>query len=97
MTYLEKCQKSTQELASLTEDFRTIAENTAVDIAHRYQLLMADACLGRIRQLFDEMNISFVLESWDPRILGYGTCINLTQTEIEYRLRSLSGLTPSES
>ena len=91
-SYLTECLKKIRELQSLAADFISIKENEAVAIEDRYGLAMNDNCFGRIEQLFEELNIPFHVGNLQPRILGYQTCLNLIETEFNYRLKSLTGL-----
>jgi len=97
MSYLANCQDLVRELLELYDDYVKIAENTNVEWEHRFSLVMSDSCLGRIKELFKLLDIDFYLQHDNiPRILGYDTCVNLTETEIRWRIESLKGLLPSE-
>lgn len=91
-SFLIDCLKKVRELQTLAADFTAIKENEAVAIEDRYGLAMNDNCFGRIEQLFDELNIPFHVGDLQPRILGYQSCLNLIETEVIYRLKSLTGL-----
>lgn len=95
MTYLETCQAQVKELNELVDNFHTIVARESVDIDHRYRLVMAPACLGRIKELFEALSNPLELEVYEPRILGYQSCINLTESEISCQLKSLNGLLTS--
>jgi hypothetical protein len=94
LTYLETCRAKVEELSSLLEDFTSIAETESLDLRHRFQLVMAPACKGRILQLLESLGTPASLDYWDPGILGYDTCINLTKSEFDAQLQSLKNLCP---
>lgn len=97
MSYLTNCQEHVRELIKLYDDYVKIAENSNVEWEHRFSLVMSDSCYGRIKELFKLLGIDFYTQHDNiPRILGYETCVNLTESEIRWRLESLKGLLPAE-
>lgn len=97
MSYLTNCQEHVRELIKLYDDYVKIAENSNVEWEHRFSLVMSDSCYGRIKELFNYLGIDFYTQHDNiPSILGYETCVNLTESEIRWRLESLKGLLPAE-
>jgi hypothetical protein len=94
LTYLEACQAQVVELSTLLADYEAIAENDAVAPQQRFQLLMAPACKGRILSLLESLGTPASLGCYDPGILGYETCINLTKTAFDEQMQSLRHLCP---
>lgn len=94
LTYLQACQAKVQELVGLLEDFTSIAENETLALRHRFQLVMAPACKGRILQLLESLGTPACLDYYDPGILGYDSCISLTKSEFDAQLQSLKNLCP---
>lgn len=95
MSYLATCQDAVTRLNALIADYRAIAGNEAVAWDHRYQLVSADACLGRIKALFAELNVDYPVDVYDVRVLGYESVINLTLADIDGCAQSLNGLLPA--
>jgi hypothetical protein len=92
MSYLQSLQEKVRQLQSLIADFKAIAGNTQVALDHRYQLVMAPACVGRIQALFGELNIDYPAEHYDARCLGYQSALELTLSDIESSAASLAAL-----
>jgi len=92
MSYLEACQNKVTRLNTLIADYKAIASNSNVAWDHRFHLVSADACLGKIKSMFAELNIDYPVDHYDPRILGYESTMNLTLADIESSAQSLNGL-----
>lgn len=89
MNHLESSQERMRELRTLFDDYCTIAKNPTMAPERRYALAMGEGCFGRIKTLLKSLGVSFNLDLWGPQILGYDTCIDLAEEEIESRLESL--------
>lgn len=89
MSYKESCQAYMRELCSLFEDYCTITRNPEIEPERRYDLVMGEKYMGRIKALFKNLGVTPNLDYWGPQIIGYDTCIALAESEIDSRLRGL--------
>jgi len=92
MTNLESSRASLRELHSLFDDYCAITENSKIDPQRRYDLVMEEKYMGRIKTLFKALDVSPNLDYWGPQILGYEACLDLSASEIKSRLAGLAHL-----
>jgi hypothetical protein len=90
MSDIETSRANLRELCSLFDNYCTITKDPEIEPERRYDLVMGEPYMGRIKALFKSLGVSPNLDYWGPHILGYDTCVALAESEIKTRLQNLA-------
>jgi len=90
MNDIEASRAKLRELSSLFDNYCAITKDPEIEPERRYDLVMGEKYMGRIKALFKSLGVSANLDYWGPQIIGYDTCIALAESEIKLRLQHLA-------